>query len=131
MRYLPLDIADEWNVEDRQPGYQFFPHRLRGEGFYLACFKKEGLAGVEKQKKRERASKLSAISRKDHAIIASWVKDAEQLHFFYTQEGEVAFLPKSHLQWCEQLASKLGKVKFGTKLGRIKKQLLIPPLSWL
>lgn len=36
----------EWGIETSQGGYQFYPHRLRGEGFFAAAFqRKTGQAG--------------------------------------------------------------------------------------
>ncbi|HRF42010.1 MAG TPA: RsmB/NOP family class I SAM-dependent RNA methyltransferase, partial [Saprospiraceae bacterium] len=42
LEYAPVNWPSEWGVEERRWGYQFYPHRVRGEGFYVACFRRVG-----------------------------------------------------------------------------------------
>jgi 16S rRNA C967 or C1407 C5-methylase (RsmB/RsmF family) len=40
---ISLDIPEAWNIVYRDIGYQFYPHRIKGEGFYIAVMtKKDG-----------------------------------------------------------------------------------------
>ncbi|HZH54382.1 MAG TPA: RNA methyltransferase [Sphingobacteriaceae bacterium] len=49
---IALALEDEWGVEqtysplEKAPGYRFYPHRLQGEGFFLAVFRRRS-AGME------------------------------------------------------------------------------------
>jgi 16S rRNA C967 or C1407 C5-methylase (RsmB/RsmF family) len=36
-----LSLDKNWNIETREVGYQFYPHRLKGEGFYSAVLQKK------------------------------------------------------------------------------------------
>ena len=44
-RVLPVECNPDWNIhpaiEADIPAYRFFPHRTRGEGFFLALLQKE------------------------------------------------------------------------------------------
>ena len=37
---VKLNIPAEWGIVEKEFGYQFFPHKVQGEGFYLAIFRK-------------------------------------------------------------------------------------------
>ncbi|HNB81922.1 MAG TPA: hypothetical protein PLP14_07480 [Chitinophagaceae bacterium] len=47
MKPVHIEVPAEWNIVCSQTvtgtrGYRFFPGNIRGEGFYLSCFRKEG-----------------------------------------------------------------------------------------
>jgi len=37
---LPLDYDPNWGITEGMPGYHFYPHKTRGEGFYMAVIRK-------------------------------------------------------------------------------------------
>ena len=37
---VSLNIPEYWNIEKRENGYQFFPHKVKGEGFFLSVLRK-------------------------------------------------------------------------------------------
>ena len=37
---LPVPYSAEWGIQEDGPGYHFYPHRVRGEGFYVALLRK-------------------------------------------------------------------------------------------
>jgi 16S rRNA C967 or C1407 C5-methylase (RsmB/RsmF family)/NOL1/NOP2/fmu family ribosome biogenesis protein len=39
LTHQPLDVPESWQVSAQQYGYQCYPHRVRGEGFYFSIFK--------------------------------------------------------------------------------------------
>ena len=57
MENQPLQFPDTWNIvtieQEGVLGYQLYPHRVRGEGLFIAAFKKddEGSAGFTREKK--------------------------------------------------------------------------------
>lgn len=38
--FLPLEVADDWNIIVTDRGYRFMPHRTRGEGLFMAVLRK-------------------------------------------------------------------------------------------
>lgn len=42
---LPVPIRPEWGIHEGEPGLHFFPHKTRGEGFYVALLRKHDGAG--------------------------------------------------------------------------------------
>ena len=37
-----LIISPEWNIVQSEGGYRFWPDKVKGEGFFIACFRKNG-----------------------------------------------------------------------------------------
>ena len=126
LAYHPLNIPSDWSIVDRQPGYQFFPHLTRGEGFYIACFIKEEAVQGTKRVKTVKKPIFPAISKKDYHLVAPWLKQVEALQLFYTPDAQIAILPKNQIDHCVEIHQKLGKAEFGTLIGAIKKGQFVP-----
>ncbi len=92
LEYLEVNLPAEWGVIARDPGYQCYPHRLRGEGFYFAAFRQT--RGLPFRGKTGRyMSKLSDLKKREEAILADWVQDAEDIFFLQRPDGTVLFGP--------------------------------------
>ena len=66
-----LKVAEEWGIIESAGGYRFWPDRVRGEGFFLACFqKKEG----ESEEPFKMKNRPGYVSKKDMELIEKWVK---------------------------------------------------------
>src|SRR5690606_31911154 len=71
MEPLNVPIAAEWGIEQMQsdkhgcPGYRFYPHKLRGEGFFLAAFRKVGKQPTfdRRKPKKEQPTAIQALGR--------------------------------------------------------------------
>lgn len=89
---LTLDFATEWGVVARQPGYQCYPHRLRGEGFYFAAFRQT--RGEDFRGKPSRyMSQLSSPRPREEAALADWLAESEDPLFLQRPDGTVLFAP--------------------------------------
>ncbi|WP_373511139.1 RNA methyltransferase [Persicitalea sp.] len=92
LEYLEVKLPAEWGVVSRDSGYQCYPHRLRGEGFYFAAFRQT--RGLPFRGKTGRyMSKLSDLKKREEAALADWVQNAEALFFLQRPDGTVLFGP--------------------------------------
>jgi len=89
---LRIPIVEEWGVEqtlsDKHacPGYRFYPHKLRGEGFFLAAFRK-----VTKQPTFDRRK-----PKGEQVIVPTlgkWVASADD-YFTFTIGEDIHIIPK-------------------------------------
>src|SRR5436189_839521 len=39
---LKLKVEENWNIIQSEGGYRFWPDKVKGEGFFIACFRKTG-----------------------------------------------------------------------------------------
>ncbi len=89
---LRIPIAGEWGIEqtlsDKHdcPGYRFYPHKLRGEGFFLAAFRK-----VSKQPTFDR--RKPKVEKTIAPMLGNWVSNADAF-FTFTVGEDIHILPK-------------------------------------
>lgn len=123
----PLEMDAEWGISQSGLGYQFFPHRVRGEGFYLAAFRKSEGQSYNGPKLREMAPKgYQALPRKQKESISKWIKDPESLVFFQHATGQVIALPEGLQEPVTRLSQSLSRFQAGIELGQFKNNDFVP-----
>ena len=125
-----LQLNTEWNIVEtisplhQAKGYRFYPDQLRGEGFFIAVFRKTVAAAQDHNDKipKSRSEKLPA---KEIDILRPYLQNPDA--FFYIKQKEEILAVPLHLQ--QELAiiqSALYIKKAGIKLGTIIRDELIP-----
>lgn len=124
---MELNINKEWGIVSVQSplnkayGYRFFPYLTRGEGFFIAVFRKTG--GVEGSRLKEQS--LSFPSRQELAQIQSFLVLPSSYSFF-KQNDNFRVIPEQWLKELKLLAKHLYIKKAGIETGRIKGKDFIP-----
>jgi NOL1/NOP2/sun family putative RNA methylase len=126
MENVELDIQ-EWEgiIPTSSPvtgavGYRFYPHKVKGEGFFLACFRKNN----EASDTRLRSSKQEVVPAKSKKIIEEWINDSG-LVFIYFRE-EIIALSQNLLQAFSVLQPVLNIQYAGVKIGAVLKDRVVP-----
>ncbi len=101
-------------------GYRFYPDKIKGEGFFLSCFRKKKTDGNYKL----RPSKAETISSKDKSVIEKWV-DFERLEFI-RHRNEIISIPKIFLQEFLLIQPVLNIIYAGVTIGDVLKERLVP-----
>jgi 16S rRNA C967 or C1407 C5-methylase (RsmB/RsmF family)/NOL1/NOP2/fmu family ribosome biogenesis protein len=122
MQHEKLNTNDDWGVTDAGTGYRFYPYRLQGEGFYLACFRKE--AGETASQKKARPSAIAA-NKTEAALLAEWLQAPQEFAFYLNNDTYYA-LPARWRETYEVLRAALKIVQAGVNMGKIFKQKLQP-----
>ncbi len=125
MQPLKLQLDPAWNVVESISsrggyGYRFYPNKLRGEGFYLSCFRntREHSGSIPKAQKLEKASRgeVSAIGQLvDTNSLFTWKFGERILSFPLQLEKELGvLLPQLYIR------------KAGLCIGKVAGNGLIP-----
>lgn len=162
---LPLEVREEWNItgnllKDESAGtvhwedipvYHFFPHKTKGEGFFLAVFRKPCIETDENETKKawetinseKSANSKSTIARAakkkgKHAgkgvpsvakelmdVARSWVRDIGNYSLLTDAETVYAF-PNARLEELEALRQNLKVIQSGVSVGEVKGRDLVP-----
>lgn len=91
--WIPLTLDPTWGVETTDAGHRCYPHRVRGEGFFLALLQKPGSAPertmstsggepipeIAAWMAAPEALELSASAEMIHAAPARWSGELERL----------------------------------------------------
>jgi NOL1/NOP2/sun family putative RNA methylase len=128
-----LAMEDSWGIVQvvsekmKAYGYRFYPDKVKGEGFFIAVFKKAGTApvidsGKQKSKPKNKTEKLAA---KEIEILKPWLINTDDF-FFIKQNEEVIALPVHLENDLALIQSALYIKKAGVKLGAIIRNELIP-----
>lgn len=124
---IPLTTDPSWNIvtsvteEHKAHGYRFYPDQVKGEGFFLTCFRKKGEQGNVKKVRQQ----ITALPAKESARLLPWLKDAGDLAFV-DHQGDVIMLRSSVATELPALQKKLYLRKAGVKAGQLTQKELIP-----
>ena len=122
-----LILKDEWNIVETQStkhkqfGYRFWPGKTKGEGFFIAAFKKNDCDNSNYKNSKTTSNKST---KNDTAIALKYV-DESDWGFFNNKENIHAI----HNKWIDDLQllqKNLYVKKAGIKLGEIIRKELIP-----
>lgn len=121
---LTLSIPDDWNIISKKWGYQFYPHRVQGEGFYISCFRKK--AGQLNTLKARPFAHLTPLSSKLISSVYAWLQAPESFQIFEDKQGNIIAILKSQVEDCQIIAQHLRKADFGLEIGTFKGKDFVP-----
>lgn len=128
-RPLTLALPAEWGIQPSALGYQFYPHRLQGEGFYLAGLEKLGEPAPVRKSKSRQSTLPTPVSRKEREALAAWIRNIEDLFLFKDSKGKIRALPAVHKETLEALYSKWPFLFYGLEVGIFKGKDFVPAPS--
>jgi 16S rRNA C967 or C1407 C5-methylase (RsmB/RsmF family)/NOL1/NOP2/fmu family ribosome biogenesis protein len=116
-----LIIDKDGGITKTEAGYRFWPDKVKGEGFFITCLRKTG--GEEEMEIRVKR-KMELLDKKEMEIVKNWVKETglEYLKI----ENTVYAIPQKLLNDVHLLRSNLHVTYFGTMIGELIREKLIP-----
>ncbi|HVI47634.1 MAG TPA: hypothetical protein VM802_22375 [Chitinophaga sp.] len=124
---ITLDIPEEWNIittltdKRKCTGYRFYPDKLKGEGFFIACFRKRSGEAPRKWKEQ----RMPVLSAKDRDKLLTWLKPSSDYSYLPHQE-DILILPPMLAKEITLLQQQLYIRKAGVKAGQPGPKELIP-----
>ncbi|MFZ1371094.1 MAG: RNA methyltransferase [Ferruginibacter sp.] len=134
---LQLAVHDDWGIvetvseKEKAYGYRFYPDKVKGEGFFIAAFKKAASGnGINNEtipaRAGQRSKKKTAVfTAKEIEILKSYIIHADDF-FFIKQNEEVIAMPLHLENELPVIQSALYLKKAGVKLGTLIRNELIP-----
>ncbi len=126
---LSVQTDEQWNIinteseKHQAPGYRFFPDKVKGEGFFIACFrKKDGDTDAEYNLKKNKINKLASS---DKEVMNRWLNNP-YLYTLFLHDDQILAFPASLEKELNILASSLYVRKAGVATGKLIRQELIP-----
>jgi 16S rRNA C967 or C1407 C5-methylase (RsmB/RsmF family)/NOL1/NOP2/fmu family ribosome biogenesis protein len=125
IEFLSMTLNEQWGVVESSVqdvrGYRFYPHRVKGEGFFISAIrKKESTRENFKVKKT-----LTPVSKKVKEIVSNWVTSPDKFEFF--QHLDYIFIfPQGKTNQLELVKNNLKFVQAGTTLAASKHDKIIP-----
>ncbi len=124
--FLKLSPDPSWGITEVSDGsvvgYRFYPHKVGGEGFFLAAIRKTEPISTLKIKTKKR---VAAPSARIQERLCDWVKNADDNRFF--QFNDLAFYTRTSVAHDFTFLLQYLKVVYaGTNAATIKHEKLIP-----
>jgi len=122
---LRVGIPEAWGVTESvtasgAAGYRFYPDRLAGEGFFLACLRKEG----EGPRRQAHSRPVRSVGWKG-TDLGDWLGEVEGWHLA-ERDGDLIAMPAGLASDLAVLAGTVRLRKSGVRLGRMVRGRLLP-----
>lgn len=111
-------------VQDIQT-FRFFPHLVRGEGFFAAVLRKVGKVKKETRLKVRKAV-LTDLSKSQFEILAPWINQSGLMHFAALNGQRIFGYYARHRELVNALAEVLTVLYSGVEVGQIMGKKLKP-----
>jgi len=118
---VSLRLDEQWNIEPFRGGYRFWPHRVKGEGFFLAVMRKPGQTQSLSYRFERTMEQLSANERKQ---VAAWM-NTENFELM-KRDREILAWPESVSEEMSIVSAKLRVVYSGVAAGEMARDKFIP-----
>ncbi len=121
MKHETLKLKEDWGIVETEFGYRFWPDRLKGEGFFLGCFRKINTKIETESYNKTKRPKLEKINNE---FLKSWLQSDEFI--FFQQNQNIHAINSNHFSEIDFLMTKLRIENVGIKMGMQMKRNLIP-----
>jgi 16S rRNA C967 or C1407 C5-methylase (RsmB/RsmF family)/NOL1/NOP2/fmu family ribosome biogenesis protein len=125
VEFLRLNLDPQWGVTEITKngvyGYRLFPHRVKGEGFFLSVVRR--LSGSDTRQKSKRV--FVPPEKKTLDQLRDWLTFPHEKVFILRQEL-VQALPANKINEIELLANNLHLISSGTAIAAVKHNKLVP-----
>lgn len=116
---VEIDVKQEWKLHKNPFGWNFLPHRVNGEGFFISAWKKK-----EESRRSHLEGKpvFSSLPKKQTSKVKEWYEGNASL---VVQQDDIYASPLS-AEELNALATHLYITRPGVELGRLVREELIP-----
>lgn len=129
---VDIEIDPEWGIaggiSTTAHCYRFMPHRLRGEGLFVAVVRKPGESRSEKPSKKDKTGKSKPLPQLSQA--QGWLSDRARTEMDVYADGDrISAFPRAHADVLRKVKKELDVIHEGVLIGNIKGRDLIPSQS--
>lgn len=125
-----ISIPKDWGVEEISQensfGYQCYPHKVKGEGFFFSVFTKKEHQMLEHKTNFNKKNEFEPLNKKEEEILKAWIRDDIQCSYYRKGNGKIIAIPKNILQASLMIEQALKRVSLGIEIGEFKGKDFIP-----
>lgn len=124
-----IECPEEWGVVRGCEGvfqtFRFFPHRIKGEGMFMAVAVKAGIDSSRRRMPRSRRQIVFRPDKQSARELERWVMEPDTMAFYGA--GEMLYgCRKEHFEAVEAMSGLLSVIYSGVAMGQIFKGKLKP-----
>lgn len=115
------NIVPSFTAQHKAACYRFYPGKVRGEGFFIACLQKnDGTEALHSSKQKN-----TKLSKAEQQAVSGWIDASAQIYLFRHKEDVIA-VPRSFEPYIPVLQHTLYLRQAGITLGKLVNDALIP-----
>lgn len=127
VEFLPITTVPAWNIQETRLndviGYRMMPHRVAGEGFFIAAMRKrESTTRVRPQRNKP----FSMPSKKINSLLTDWLSTE---HTLILQHENVLAISSHQAEWIAELSNAMHVIVKGVAIAALKHDKAIPQHS--
>ena len=125
---LEVDYDPSWGITEGSVGYHFYPHKTRGEGFYICVLQKNMTEPLDQVKIRS-PKKENAIQHPEYLpVMRSWLQHPDDWAIRYSDRFATAY-PMKYKELIDWLSTQLTCISTGFGLGEERGKGIAPQHS--
>ena len=129
---MPVDYDRSWGIVEGSVGYHFYPHRAKGEGFYVCALRKHDeffKPFQPKAAKNKKSNSQQSMANPQYTeIMRSWLQHPDDWALRYTDRFATAY-PLRYKELIDALADCLTCISTGFGLGEERGKTIAPQHS--
>ena len=127
---LPIDYDPSWGITEGTMGYHFYPHKTKGEGFYICALRKNddeplNMVNIKPKNRKENGSSSKAEYL---PVMRSWLQHPDEWAIRYSDRFATAY-PMKFKEICEYLSDQMTCISMGFGLGEERGKGIAPQHS--
>ncbi len=127
LEFENISLDPNWGVQEimlnMAVGYKFYPHRVKGEGFFISVVRKKGSPISDPKLKTK--FKFNNPLKEEAEILNQWTDTTFKKSFIKNKE-QICFAPSSLIDEMAFLMNRLNVISAGTPLAISKHGKLVP-----
>ena len=131
-----IQTEKQWNITETETqtndkkihAYRFYPHRAKGEGFFIACLRKKGINSFGKEQRWHKNKTAGILPKKYHTAVEKWVNEPALFEWMLIND-QVMAIQKAQVEDLQLLRENFYLKHAGINMGKIINNELIPSHS--
>ena len=125
---LPIDYEPNWGITEGSAGYHFYPHKTRGEGFYICALRKNDNEPLDQAKIRAPKQSNKTLHQDYLPTMRSWLQHPDDWAVRYSDRFATAY-PYKFKEIIDWLSTQLTCISTGFGLGEERGKTIVPQHS--
>ena len=124
---LPVAHDPSWGIVEGNPGYHFYPHKVKGEGLYMCVLRKLGAPGASFRLPKSKAQAPKA-KVDGEAEMRSWLKHPDRW-VIRQQERFMSAYPAKYKELIEYISTQFICISTGFGIAELRGKNVVPQHS--
>ena len=125
---MPIEYDPSWGIVEGSEGYHFYPHKTKGEGFYLCVLQKRNDELLDQTKIKAPKKEIPMPHPEYMPVMRSWLQHPDDWMIRYKDRFATAY-PLKYKEIIEFLSTQLTCISTGFGLGEERGRGIAPQHS--